>query len=480
MSNAVAFEQDRRAFLLRLGAGLGWLSAAEILGLPAWAQTGGEAFSRGTLTSPHLPPTAKRVIYLHMLGAISQVDTFDYKPTLERMHGEELPASVRGTARVSAMVAGQSSFPIVAPLAKFRPGGQSGTMVSDLMPFVRDIVDDISIVRTVHTEHVNHDPASKFLHTGFQIAGRPSGGAWVNYAIGSGNRDLPAFVVLSSGVPGGVPLDAAAWGAGFLPSHYQGVLFRNEAVPVPYVESVRGVTPDDRQSMLDVISALSAEEHAASNDPEILSRVSQYEMAYRMHQSVPEVADVSDEPDHVLRLYGPNVMQPGTFARNCLLARRLAERDVRYTMVVQMGWDHHSGIAQDHPRLCAQVDQPAAALVTDLKQRGLLNDTLVVFATEFGRTAFAQGTLRSNFGRDHHGGCFSVWLAGGGVKAGTTYGETDEFCYNIAKNPVHVHDLNATILRTLGIDHTRLTFKAQGRDFRLTDVAGRVITAVLS
>jgi hypothetical protein len=485
MSHTSPFDAARRAFFLKLGAGLGWVSAAELCGTPAWAQQPtvhktSDAFSHGSLTAPHFPPTAKRVIYMHMLGAISQVDTFDYKPTLEKMHGQELPASVRGTARLSTMVAGQTSFPIVAPLAKFQPGGRSGLMVSDLMPFTRDIVDDVCIIRSLHTEHVNHDPASKFLHTGFQIAGRPSGGAWVNYALGSDNQDLPSFVVMSSGFAAGVAIDASTWGSGFLPSHYQGVRFRSGETPVPYVSNPAGVTLVDRRRMLDLLSILANAQHESSNDPEIPSKVSQYEMAYRMQSSVPEVADISSEPDHVLDLYGPDVRKPGTFARNCLLARRLAERDVRYTMVVQLGWDHHNGIARQHPGACKNVDQPSAGLVKDLKQRGLLDDTLVIFGTEFGRTSFAQGALKGDFGRDHHGGSFSMWMAGGGVKGGLAYGETDDFCYNITKNPVHIHDLNATILRTLGVDHERLTFRSQGRDFRLTDVAGRAVKDILA
>jgi hypothetical protein len=396
------------------------------------------------------------------------------------MHGQELPASVRGTARLSTMVAGQTSYPVVGPIAKFKPGGKSGIMVSDLLPYTRDIVDDLCVIRTMHTEHVNHDPASKFLHTGFQIAGRPSGGAWVNYALGSNNQDLPTFVVMSSGQSNGVPIDAAAWGSGFLPSHYQGVLFRSGANPVPYISSPTGLSSTDRRDMLDAISDVSTMQHGMSNDPEILSKVSQYEMSYRMQTSVPEVADISDEPDHVLDLYGPDVRKPGTFARNCLLARRMAERDVRYSMIVQLGWDHHFGIPRLLPASCVTVDQPAAGLVTDLKQRGLLDDTLVIFGTEFGRTSFAQGALKGDYGRDHHGGNFSVWMAGGGVKGGLAYGETDEFCYNIVKDPVHVHDFNATIMRALGIDHTKLTFRSQGRDFRLTDVGGTVVTNILA
>jgi len=471
----------RRLFLLRLGAGFGWLTAAQLLGARVHAQAPAAAdwISNGQVRAPHVRPTAKRVIYLHMLGAVSQVDTFDYKPTLARMHGEQLPPSARA-ARLSTMVAGQTSFPVVAPLAAFKPGGQSGILVSDLMPYTRDIVDDLCIIRTMHTEHVNHDPASKFLHTGFQIAGRPSAGAWVNYALGSINRDLPAFVVVTSGPVNGVPLDASTWSAGLLPSQYQGVTFRSGDHPVFYLENPNGVTAADRRAMLETIGALAELQRGSSGDADIVARISQYEMSARMQASVPEVADLSHEPDHVLDMYGPDVRQPGTFARNCLLARRLAERDVRYTLVVQMGWDHHTGIAKGHPAACRAVDQPAAALVRDLKQRGLLDDTLVLFATEFGRTSFAQGDLKADFGRDHHGPCFSLWLAGGGVRRGLAYGETDEFCNEIVRDPVHIHDLNATILHTLGIDHERLTFRAQGRDYRLTDVAGRVVTGILS
>ena len=476
------FENSRRQFLLKTGAGLGWVSLAELLTGPAWAQQSpipADAHA-GLPGFPHFQPRAKRIIYLHMLGAFSQNDTLDYKPTLERMHGEELPDSVRGTRRLSTMVRGQTSFPIVGPVSKFKPYGQNGTMVSDAVPHMGGIIDDVCLIKTMNTEHVNHDPASKFLHTGFQIAGRPSSGAWVTYALGSANRDLPMFVVMSSGNPGGVPIDASTWAAGFMPSHYQGVQFRSGQEPVAYIENPAGHTKKDRREMLDAIGKLAQLQRDATNDPEIPSKISQYEMAFRMQTSVPDVADISDEPDHVLDLYGPDVRKPGTFARNCLLARRLAERDVRHTMIVHMGWDHHGGIVARLPASCREVDQPSAALVSDLKQRGLLDDTLVVFGTEFGRTSFAQGTLKTNFGRDHHGGNFCVWLAGGGVKAGLVHGETDEFGYNIVKDPVHIHDLNATILHLLGIDHERLTYRSQGREFRLTDVAGKVVKGILA
>jgi hypothetical protein len=480
--NLNEFERARRAFILKTGMGLGWLSLAELLGAPAWAQQSlvPQDPHAGLPGCPHFAPRAKRVIYLHMLGAFSQNDTFDYKPTLEKMHGQELPESVRGNRRLSTMVKGQTAYPIVGPVATFKPYGKSGMMVSDAMRHVGGIVDDICLIKTMNTEHVNHDPASKFLHTGFQIAGRPSTGAWATYALGSQNRDLPMFVVMSSGNPGGVPIDASTWAAGFMPSHYQGVQFRSGQEPVPYVENPAGHTRADRREMLDAIAKLAHGQAKASHDPEIPSKINQYEMAYRMQTSVPEIADISGEPEHVLDLYGPDVKKPGTFARNCLLARRLAERDVRYTMAVHMGWDHHGGIAARLPASCREVDQPSAGLIADLKQRGLLNDTLVVFSTEFGRTSFAQGTLKTNFGRDHHGGNFCVFMAGAGVKAGFTYGETDDFGYNIVKDPVHVHDLNATILHIMGIDHLKLTYRSQGRDFRLTDVHGNVVKGVFA
>ena len=429
---------------------------------------------------PHFPPRAKRVIYLHMLGAFSQNDTFDYKPMLEKMHGEELPESVRGNRRLSTMVKGQTSYPIVGPVAKFKPYGKSGTMVSDAMQHVGGIVDDICLIKTMNTEHVNHDPASKFLHTGFQIAGRPSTGAWVTYALGSENQDLPMFVVMSWGTPAacrstrrrGRPASCRRTTRACSSARARS---RSRTSRVP-----PGHTRADRREMLDAIAKLARGQAKASHDPEIPSKISQYEMAYRMQTSVPEIADISDEPEHVLDLYGPDVKKPGTFARNCLLARRLAERDVRYTMVVHMGWDHHGGIAARLPASCREVDQPSAGLMADLKQRGLLNDTLVVFSTEFGRTSFAQGTLKTNFGRDHHGGNFCVFMAGAGVKPGFTYGETDDFGYNIVKDPVHIHDLNATILHIMGIDHLKLTYRSQGRDFRLTDVHGNVVKGVLA
>ncbi len=475
------FKQARRSFMLRAGVGLGAISLAELLGVDTRAQTQASPGTQpGVLAAPHHAPRAKRVICLHMLGAISHVDTFDYKPTLEKMHGQEIPPSVRNTQRLSTMSNGQSSFPLVAPLAKFQPRGQSGAWVSDLLPHIAGIVDELCFIKTMHTEHVNHDPAAKFLHTGFQLSGRPSIGAWVNYGLGSDNTNLPAFIVMSAGASQGVPLDSNVWASGFLPSHHQGVQFRADADPVLYVRNPAGIERRDRRDMLDTLAKLAGTQQAASKDPEIQSRLSQYEMAYRMQTSVPEVADISDEPESVLEMYGPDVKTPGTFARNCLIARRLAERGVKYQTLFGMGWDLHGNIATILPIRCRMVDQPAAALVKDLKQRGLLDDTLVIFGSEFGRTSFAQGQLKANFGRDHHGGCFTWWLAGGGVKAGYTHGETDDFSYNIVRDPVHIHDLNATILHILGVDHAKLTYRSQGRDFRLTDVHGNVVKALLA
>jgi hypothetical protein len=475
-----ALNLSRRSFLMRAGAGLGALSVAQIMGLrPALGQQP-PAGSGGIIRGGHFPAKAKRVIYLHMLGAFSQCDTFDYKPMLEKMHGQDIPPSVRGNERLSTMVQGQTSFPLVKPVGKFAQYGQTGTWVSDLLPYTAKLVDDLCIVKTMNTEHVNHDPASKFLHTGFQIAGRPSEGAWVSYALGSDNDSLPTFVVMSSGYAGGVPNDASGWGSGFLPSHFQGVEFRSGKEPVPYVSNPDGVDLEDHRMELDAIGKLAKSQYEISHDPDILSRVSQYEMAYRMQSSIPEVADFSKEPQSILDLYGPDVQKPGTFAHNCLLARRLAEKNVKFITLFDMGWDAHSQIVTRLPGNCKGVDQGTAALLTDLKQRGMLHDTLLVFATEFGRTSFAQGTLTTGYGRDHHGGNFTMWMAGAGVKAGYTHGETDDFSYNIVKDRVHIHDFQATLLYLLGLDHERLTYRYSGRDFRLTDVVGRVVREILA
>jgi hypothetical protein len=471
----------RRVFM-KGSASLGALALAELMGgVKLLAQDAGVTIrSYGILKKLDLAPRAKRVIRITQIGAVSQVDSFEYKPMLEKMHGEELPPSVRGKGRLSTMSAAQVSFPLVKPISPFKQYGRSGAWVSGLFPYTAKIVDDLCFVKTVRTDHVNHDPAAKFMHTGFQLAGRPPEGAWVNYAIGSENQNLPAFVALTSGTFSGVSHDASNWGSGFLPSQYQGVPFRAGKDPVLYVSNPNGVDMKDRRAMLDVVAKIAEAQHQASGDPEIPAKISQYEMAYRMMTSVPEVADISNEPDSVLDMYGPNVRKPGTFARNCLLARRLAERDVRFISVMHVGWDHHTNILQRHPPDCLDVDQPSAALVTDLKQRGLLKDTLVMWGSEFGRTSFAQGKIDINVGRDHHGNNFVWWLAGGGVKPGISYGETDDFSYNTVSNPVEIHDMHATMLNILGIDHEKLTYRSQGRDFRLTDVSGRVVKDILA
>jgi hypothetical protein len=471
---------DRRGFLSRAGLALAGVGLAG----QALAQAPGAAGATarlGVLPAGHFAARAKRVIFMHMSGGLSQVDTFDYKPTLERMHGQEIPPSVRNTQRLSAMVKGQTSYPIVKPLRPFRQHGQSGAWVSGLLPYTAKIADDLCFVKSMSNPQVNHHPAALSLHTGFQLSGRPSAGAWVSYGLGSENSSLPSHITLVSPVVGGAQtVDPDVWGSGFLPSHFAGVLFRSGADPVLYVNSPEGIVPTDRRRALDVIQRLSMEQYDRSGDPEILSRMSQYEMAYRMQSSVPDVVNISDEPKHILDMYGPDVHTPGTYARNCLLARRLAERDVKYINLIQKGWDAHFGIATGHPKDCKLVDQPTAALVADLKQRGLLEDTLVVFGTEFGRTAFAQGALDPGVGRDHNIGAFTVWLAGAGIKAGTSYGETDEFSYNVVKDPVAINDLHATMLHLLGVDHEKFTYRHLGRDYRLTDVAGKVVHGILT
>jgi hypothetical protein len=477
--------QARRRFMLRAGAGIGALAAAELLGSNRGVGAPSAAGSAvqpntGLLGTGQFPARAKRVIQLHMLGAISHVDCFDYKPTLVKMHGQPMPDSVLKMQRLSTMSAGQSAFPVVGPIAAFKRRGESGAWVSDLLPYTAGIADELCFIKTVNTEHVNHDPAAKFLHTGFQLAGRPSAGAWISYALGYDNANLPNYVVMTAGTPGGVPLDSATWSSGFLPSHHQGVVFRSGEEPVLYVKNPKGMSDGDRRRMLDALGQLVKTDYQQTKDNDLLSHMSQYEMAYRMQTSIPEVADISDEPQHVLDMYGPDVHLPGTYARNCLIARRLCERGVKFITLFGMGWDQHRNIENTLPARCKMVDQPTAALVMDLKQRGLLDDTLVAFGSEFGRTPFAQGALKADFGRDHHGGNFTWWFAGAGTKAGYTHGETDDFSYSIVKDGVHIHDLNATIMRIMGIDHKQLTFRFSGRDFRLTDVHGEVVHSVMA
>jgi len=477
MNNAAAFLLNRRQFLNRFGAGLGGAALADLLAADATAAPTAE---RGILGSTHFAPKAKRIIYLFMSGAPSQLDLFDYKPLLNQRHGEQLPDSVRGGQRLTGMSGNQSSIPLVGSPFKFSKHGRGGTEVSELLPYTAGIADDLCVVRSMFTEAINHGPGVTFLQTGTQIAGRPSFGAWLSYGLGQENANLPSFVVLITKGKGGQPLGAHLWGSGFLPTKHQGVLLRAAKDAVLYLNNPAGVSEDSRRLLLDRLRELHEHQLVGTPDAEIQGRIDNYEMAFRMQFSIPDATDVSKEPQHVLDNYGPDVRTPGTFAANCLLARRLAERGVRFIQLYHQDWDHHGGLPGALPRLCKETDQPAAALVRDLKARGLLDDTLVVWGGEFGRTNYCQGKISTNFGRDHHPRCFSVWLAGGGVKAGTSYGETCEFGYNIANDGVSVHDLQTTLLHQLGIDHERLTYKFQGRRYRLTDVHGELVRGLLA
>jgi hypothetical protein len=467
---------NRRAFLTQTGLGLGGIALADLLGQDATAAEP----DRGALGQPHLPPKAKRVIYLFMSGAPSQLDLLDYKPELQRLHGQQLPDSVRGGQRLTGMSGSQSSIPLVASPFKFQQHGQAGAWFSELLPHTARMADDLCVIRSLYTEAINHGPGVTLLQTGTQIAGRPSMGAWLSYGLGQENANLPAFVVLITKDKGGQPLGAHLWGSGFLPTRHQGVLFRAAQDPVLYLGNPAGVDRDSRRLMLDRLRELHEHQLAGAPDAEIRNRIEHYELAFAMQSSVPEAADLSGESSAVLAAYGPDVTKPGTFAANCLLARRLAERGVRFIQLYHQDWDHHGGLPGALPKLCQETDQPAAALVQDLKRSGLLADTLVVWGGEFGRTNYCQGKIQPSFGRDHHPRCFSMWLAGGGVKPGFVFGETDELGYNIAHDGVHIHDLHATLLSLLGIDHERLTYKFQGRRYRLTDVHGRVVPELVS
>lgn len=433
---------------------------------------------------PHFPPKAKRVIFLHQSGGPAQMDLFDYKPKLGKLRGSELPGSVRMGQRITAMTSGQSSLPVASSIFKFSQHGQSGAWFSELIPRIAKIADDIAIIKTVNTDAINHDPAITFIQSGSQQPGRPSMGSWVSYGLGSENQNLPTFVVMisqASGLNVDQPLFSRLWGSGFLPSNHQGVKFRGSGDPVLYLSDPPGIDTRTRRRMLDSLAKLNHMRAEAYGDPEIETRIAQYEMAYRMQTSVPELMDLSKEPEHVFEMYGPDSKKPGTYAAQCLLARRLVERGVRFVQLYKRGWDQHNDLPRDLALQCKAVDQPSAALVRDLKQRGLLEDTLVIWGGEFGRTVYCQGKLTdANYGRDHHPRCFTMWTAGGGVKPGTTIGETDEYCYNVVADPVHVHDLQATILHCLGVDHKRLTYKFQGRHFRLTDVTGDVVKKLLA
>jgi hypothetical protein len=484
-----ALLETRRYFFGRCAAGIGTAALGSLLNAPALAEDATspadlQSQPLGVMPALHHAATAKRVIWLFMADAPSQLDLFDYKPKLTDHFDKDLPESVRMGQRITTMTSGQKRLPVAPSLFKFAQHGQAGAWLSELLPNLTKIVDDVAIVKSLHTEAINHDPAITFIQTGSEIPGRPSMGAWMSYGIGSPNQDLPAFVVLHSRLANGSQsqaLFARLWGSGFLPTVHQGVSLRSAGDPVLYLSNPPGVDAATRRRMLDGLAALNQQRFGEKGDPEIQARIAQYEMAFRMQTSVPELTDTSGELQHVLDLYGPEVKEPGTFAYNCLLARRLAERGVRFTQVFLRGWDHHGNLPKQIPDLCKAMDQPAAGLILDLKQRGLLDDTLVVWGGEFGRTVYSQGTLtQDNYGRDHHPRNFTMWLAGGGIKPGIVYGDTDDFSYNVTQNPVHVHDLNATLLHCLGIDHERLTDRFQGRDFRLTDVHGRVVRELLA
>ncbi len=468
----------RRYFFGRTATGIGVAALAQLLkGAADTPRVGGLA------GFPNFTPKAKRVIYLFQSGGPSQMELFDYKPRLKEFANTELPESVRRGQRLTQMSASQASFPVVASKFCFEQRGESGAWIGELLPHTAKIVDKIAIVRSVFTEAINHDPAITFLMTGSQIAGRPSLGSWLAYGLGSDTQNLPAFVVLISpgSGGGGQPLYDRLWGSGFLPTRYQGIKFRSVGDPVLYLSNPPGFDAATRRQYLDTLGELNQMKFDEYGDPEIATRIAQYEMAFRMQTSVPELTDLSKEPASVVDSYGPDARKPGTFAHNCLLARRLAERGVRAIQLFHRDWDHHGGLPRALPKRCAETDQPAAALVNDLAARGMLDDTLVVWGGEFGRTVYCQGRLtKDDYGRDHHPRCFSIWMAGGGIKPGQVYGATDDYGYNIIEDPVHVHDLQATIMHCLGVDHTKLTYRLQGRYFRLTDVHGRVVKALLT
>jgi hypothetical protein len=474
----------RRHFFGRSATGIGLAALAYLLHGDLARGAEQRTATGGLPGLPHFTPRAKRVIYLFQSGAPSQMDLFDYKPLLHDLRATELPDSIRMGQRLTGMTATQTSFPVAPSKFAFARRGKSGAWVSELLPHTAGVVDDLCFIRSMYTEAINHDPAITFFQTGAQLAGRPSIGAWVSYGLGSENQDLPAFVALvsqGSGNPTDQPLYDRLWGSGFLPTRYQGIKFRSAGEPVLYLSNPDGFGDGNRRRMLDDLARLNRMRLEEAGDPEIATRISQYELAHRMQTSVPELTDLSKEPEHVFDLYGPEARKPGTYAANCLLARRLAERGVRFIQLFHKGWDQHTHLPTQIAGQCRDTDQPSGALVRDLKQRGLLDDTLIVWGGEFGRTVYCQGTLTAeDYGRDHHPRCFTIWLAGGGVKAGLTFGETDDYCYNITRDPVHVHDLHATILHLLGIDHTRLTYKFQGRDYRLTDVHGKVVKDILS
>lgn len=475
----------RREFFGRTATGIGTAALAYLLGQDGFAANADTKRVGGLPGVPHFAPKAKRVVYLFMNGAPTHVDLFDWKPKLQEMHGKPVPAEYLGTKRFSTMTGDPKGKLLLAPVEPFQQHGQSGAWVSALMPHTAAIADELCFVKSMHTEAVNHAPAISFLLSGAQLPGRPSMGAWLSYGLGCETENLPAFVVMTSvskGTTCGQIFYEFYWGSGFLPSRYQGVKFRGSGDPVLYLSNPEGMSAEIKRSLLDDIAKVNELKLHDFGDPEIATRIAQYEMAYRMQTSVPELADLSNEPAEVLEMYGPQVKEPGTFAHNCLMTRRLLERGSRFVQLMHAGWDQHNSLTTELYTQCKDTDQPSAALVKDLKRLGLLDDTLVIWGGEFGRTPFIQGNIndRPRWGRDHHPYGFTVWMAGGGVKPGVTYGETDDLGINAVTSPVHVHDLQATILNQLGIDHTRLTYKFQGRDFRLTDVHGEVVKGILT
>ncbi len=487
--------ETRRYFLGRSGKALAWAGLASLMGeslLNAQSAQGvtdrgplkASAISRGVLGGPHMAPKAKRVIYLFMSGAPPQMDLLDYKPGLKDWFDKDLPESVRGTAMPTGMTAGQSRFPVAPPKWGFKQYGQCGRWISDLLPQTGKLADDMAVINSMHTDAINHEPAILLINTGNMVPGKPSMGAWLSYGLGSMNENLPAFVVLNTNPTIGnmQPITSRLWGSGFLSSQHAGVLLRAAADPVLYLKDPKGMDRDVRRAMLDGVASLNEKTYEELGDPETHARISQYEMAFRMQTSVPDLADMSNEPQSTWDLYGPTAKTPGTFAYNCLMARRLAERGVRYTQIYKRGWDVHGNCVGDLPKLCAETDGPTHALVTDLKRRGMLDDTLVVWSGEFGRTVYSQGGLsKDNYGRDHHAKCFSMWLAGGGIKGGTSHGKTDDFSFAIEKDPVHVRDLAATMLQLLGVNHEKLTYRFQGLDQRMTGVIpAEIISDILA
>ena len=469
----------RRHFFQQTGVGIGGAALSTLLSEDSSASPGIK--NRGSLGGPHFAPRAKRVIYLCQSGGPSQMDLFDDKPKMRDWYDVDLPDSVRKGQRLTTMTSKQDRFPVAPSIYSFDRHGRCGTRVSELLPYTAGVVDRLCVVKSLFTEAINHDPAITFLQTGSERAGRPSLGAWLAYGLGTENQNLPAFVAMTSSGKVGQPLYKRLWGSGFLPTTYQGVRLRGVKAPVLYLSNPPGMNPHTRRQILDDLQQLNQFKREEFGDPEISSRIAQYEMAFRMQTSVPELADISDEPEHIFKMYGEDARRRGTYASHCLLARRLIERGVRFVQLFHRGWDQHDNLTTRLPEQCRDTDQSSAALIRDLDQRGLLDDTLVIWGGEFGRTIYCQDKLtRENYGRDHHPRCFSIWLAGGGIAGGRTYGATDDFSYSITRDPVHVHDLNATILHCLGVDHKRLTYKFQSRDQRLTDVHGQVVQGLLA